>query len=156
MKLQLAPALADREMPAIDALADRLQPAVRAAIDGSGPITRNFLDGVWLGVPLHPPLTDIPIGAAVTATVLDGWGVVTRSTRADQQADGALAVSVAGALGAIATGLAEWRWLRAGRRRAATVHGVVNLVGMGFERCVAHGALDRSAVQREGPERFLG
>ena len=132
MTFQLAPAIADREIPALDAVADRLQPAVRTAIDGSGSLARDFLDGVWLGVPLHPPLTDVPIGAATTAALLDGWAAATGSPRADTQADGALAVSVAGAVGAIATGLAEWRWLRGGRRRAATVHGILNLAGMGL------------------------
>ena len=48
--------------------ADPLQKAVRAAIQGE---FKNFLHGTWLGHPLHPVLTDIPVGAWTAAQVLD-------------------------------------------------------------------------------------
>jgi nitrite reductase/ring-hydroxylating ferredoxin subunit/uncharacterized membrane protein len=130
MPFQLAAPIADRELPLIDGLADRIQPAVRSAIAASGRHGRNLIDGVWLGVPLHPPLTDVPIGAATAASMFDAVAAATGSSRADRQADGALAVAVVGALGAVATGLGEWRFLRGGTRRAATVHGLVNLGGL--------------------------
>lgn len=38
--------------------------------DASGGI-RNALDGTWLGHPLHPFLTGVPIGAWTTALVFD-------------------------------------------------------------------------------------
>ena len=33
---------------------------------------RDMLQGVWLGHPLHPAVIDLPIGAWVSAAVLDG------------------------------------------------------------------------------------
>ncbi|HEV7839815.1 MAG TPA: hypothetical protein VGO75_17220 [Gemmatimonadaceae bacterium] len=60
--------------PAIDQLADPLSKAVRTAYDSAGPVGRqatNAVHGVWLGHPLHPVFTDIPIGAWTTALALD-------------------------------------------------------------------------------------
>ena len=58
----------------LDTTADALQPAVRSAFDAHGPARRtikNFLHGTWLGHPLHPVLTDIPLGAWTAALLLD-------------------------------------------------------------------------------------
>ena len=60
--------------PAIDRVAEPLSKAVRAAYDAAGPVGRqakNALHGVWLGHPLHPVFTDVPIGAWTTALALD-------------------------------------------------------------------------------------
>ena len=62
-----------------DPLAARLQPLIRRAV--SPPPIRNFLDGVWLGAPLHPALTDVPVGAWTTALLLDGGSVFSPSAR---------------------------------------------------------------------------
>ena len=56
-----------------DPLAERLQPLIERAV--SAPPVRNFLDGVGLGAPLHPGLTDVPVGAWTTALVLDSRSV---------------------------------------------------------------------------------
>ena len=62
------------ENPAIDQIAEPLSKAVRAVFDAAGPGGRqakNALHGVWLGHPLHPVFTDLPIGAWTTALALD-------------------------------------------------------------------------------------
>src|ERR1700761_5962158 len=49
-----------------------LQKTIAEAYRAAGPLGRhlkNFYHGTWLGHPLHPVLTDIPLGAW-TATVL--------------------------------------------------------------------------------------
>src|SRR3954454_20409499 len=114
--LQLAERLAASQTW-LDGLSDRLQPIVREAVAGTGRRGADLLDGVWLGAPLHPALTDVPVGALTAAVTLDVVAVAARSRVIDQQADGALAVSVAGALAAAATGLSDWRYLRGERRR---------------------------------------
>jgi nitrite reductase/ring-hydroxylating ferredoxin subunit/uncharacterized membrane protein len=131
ISLQIAGAVADREWPALDRLADRTQPTIRSMIDRYRGVA-DVLDGVWQSVPLHPAITDVPIGAAMTATVLDVFGAVTGSGDADGHADAALKVAVLGSAGAAITGLAEWRWMRGGERRAASVHGLLNVVGLAF------------------------
>ena len=60
--------------PAIDRVAEPLSRAVRAAFDSAGAggkQAKNALHGVWLGHPLHPVFTDVPIGAWTTALALD-------------------------------------------------------------------------------------
>lgn len=129
ISIQIAGAVADREWPVLDRLANRTQPAIRSMIDRYRGVA-DVLDGVWLSVPLHPAITDLPIGAAVTATILDGFAAMTGSEDVDGHADAALLVAVLGSAGAAVTGLAEWRWLRGGERRAASVHGLMNLAGV--------------------------
>ena len=80
----------------LDAVGDALQPRIRAFVS-ERPGLRNVLDGRWLGAPLHPVLTDVPIGAWTAAVLLD------RVERDDDRArlhaaDGALAVGIAAAV----------------------------------------------------------
>jgi nitrite reductase/ring-hydroxylating ferredoxin subunit/uncharacterized membrane protein len=131
MTLKLAERLAGSQTW-LDGLSDRVQPVVRDAVQATGRRGADLLDGVWLGAPLHPALTDVPVGALTAAVVLDGVGLATRSRTIERQADGALAVSVAGALGAAATGLSDWRYMRGEKRRLAAGHGLLNVVGLAF------------------------
>jgi nitrite reductase/ring-hydroxylating ferredoxin subunit/uncharacterized membrane protein len=116
----------------LDGLSDRLQPLVRDAVAGTGRRGADLLDGVWLGAPLHPALTDVPVGALTAAVTLDGVATVTGSQTIERQADGALAVSVVGALAAATTGLSDWRYMRGEKRRLAAAHGLLNVVGLAF------------------------
>jgi nitrite reductase/ring-hydroxylating ferredoxin subunit/uncharacterized membrane protein len=116
-------------VPWLDPLAKRAQPPVQRFLSAR-PRLHNLLDGTWLGVPLHPALTDVPIGAWTSAFVLDLIAAVTGSETAEKAADGALAVGVAGALPAAATGTADWRDLIGEERRIATVHALLNVAGL--------------------------
>jgi nitrite reductase/ring-hydroxylating ferredoxin subunit/uncharacterized membrane protein len=131
MTLELAERIAASQTW-LDGLSDRLQPIVRETVDKSGRRTADLLDGVWLGAPLHPALTDVPVGALTAAVALDAVGIATGSRAVDRQADGALAVSVAGALAAAATGLSDWRFMRGEKRRLAAGHGLLNVIGLAF------------------------
>jgi nitrite reductase/ring-hydroxylating ferredoxin subunit/uncharacterized membrane protein len=114
----------------LDGVSDRVQPLVRGAVAKSGRQGADLLDGVWLGAPLHPALTDVPVGALTAAVALDAVGVLARSPTVARQADGALAISVAGALAAAVTGLSDWRYMRGESRRLAAGHGLMNAVGL--------------------------
>ena len=99
-----------------------LQKAVGAAYESAGPAGRqvkNFLHGVWLGHPLHPVLTDIPIGAWTAAMVLD--------IADSEAADTALKVGLAGAVAAAVTGLTDWQATDGPARRVGVTHGLLNL-----------------------------
>jgi nitrite reductase/ring-hydroxylating ferredoxin subunit/uncharacterized membrane protein len=113
----------------LDGVSDRLQPLVRSAVAKTGRRGADLLDGVWLGSPLHPAVTDVPVGALTAAVALDAVGVLTRSPTLARQADGALAVSLAGGVAAATTGLADYRYLRGETRRLAAGHGLLNGVG---------------------------
>jgi nitrite reductase/ring-hydroxylating ferredoxin subunit/uncharacterized membrane protein len=114
----------------LDGVSDRLQPIVLGAVAKLGRRGADLLDGVWLGAPLHPVLTDVPIGTLTAAVILDAVGVATRSPTVARQADGALAISVASSFAAAATGLADWRYMRGKSRRIAAGHGLLNLAGL--------------------------
>ena len=60
--------------PSIVQIAEPLSKVVRNAYESAGPIGRqakNAMHGVWLGHPLHPVFTDVPVGAWTTALALE-------------------------------------------------------------------------------------
>jgi nitrite reductase/ring-hydroxylating ferredoxin subunit/uncharacterized membrane protein len=116
------------DSPAIDRIAEPLSKVVRSAYDAGGPAGRqakNALHGVWLGHPLHPVLTDVPIGAWTTALALDAAANGDPGMR--RAATFAIGVGLTGALGAAVTGLTDWSETDGQSRRAGLVHGLLNL-----------------------------
>jgi nitrite reductase/ring-hydroxylating ferredoxin subunit/uncharacterized membrane protein len=114
--------------PAIDQVAEPLSKAVRGAYEAAGPAgqrAKNALHGVWLGHPLHPVFTDIPIGAWTTALALDA--AAGRDSGMRRAATFAMGVGLAGALGAAVTGLTDWSETDGEPRRAGLIHGLLNL-----------------------------
>jgi nitrite reductase/ring-hydroxylating ferredoxin subunit len=115
--LRIAKQLADLAEP-LDAVTEPVQEAVQAV---PKPV-RNALDGVWLGNPLHPALTDVPLGAWTTALALDLAG--------SEAADGALAVGILGSVPAALTGLNDWSHLKDDSRHIGTVHALLNSMAL--------------------------
>ncbi len=109
--------LADLAEP-LDPLAEPVQEAVNSVPQ---PI-RDVLDGVWFGNPLHPALTDVPLGAWSTAFVLDLVG--------SKSADDALAVGCLGAVPAALTGLNDWSHLEDDAKRIGVVHALLNSMAL--------------------------
>ncbi len=114
-----------RHLPLLDPIAEAVQPRVRSALDGN-PRLRAALEGQWLGTPLHPPLTDVPIGAGTAAVLFDAAETLTGSQGMARAADASLALGVLGALPAATTGVTDWRDLRDEQRRIATGHALLN------------------------------
>jgi len=107
-----------------------LQKGVAGAFDSAGTAgraARNFLHGVWLGHPLHPVLTDVPLGAWTAAVVLDAMEAAGNRGCA-RGADIAVQVGLAGAVGAAITGLTDWQATDGRARRVGVVHGLLNIV----------------------------
>jgi nitrite reductase/ring-hydroxylating ferredoxin subunit/uncharacterized membrane protein len=125
MSLRFARRLADR-VSFLDPVSDLLQKATNTLPKPA----RNVLDGTWLGVPLHPALTDVPIGAWTAAVGLDLLDVAARDDRFADAADAALALGVLGAVPAAATGLNDWSWLHGDAKRIGTIHAIVNSTGL--------------------------
>ena len=112
----------------LEPLAENVQRAVVAAFQAAGETgrrVRDFLHGTWLGHPLHPVLTDIPLGAWTVAIVLDVKGG--RNGHEDRAADAAIGVGLAGAVGAAVTGLTDWQHTSSDERRLGLVHGLLNI-----------------------------
>ncbi len=87
---------------------------------------KNALHGTWLGHPLHPALTDVPLGAWTAALVFDAVDLARGGGRG-RAADAAIAVGLAGALGAAVTGLNDWQHTDYAARRVGVAHGLLNL-----------------------------
>ena len=82
---------------------------------------KDFLNGTWLGHPIHPAITDVPIGAFVVALILDLVG----------QRDGAVVALVVGQVTFVAslvTGLADYTDADGTARARATTHGTIMFV----------------------------
>lgn len=109
-------------------LAERLQPLIKRAV--GVPAVRNALDGVWLGAPLHPALTDVPVGSWTAALLLDAAAVATGDEAMSGAADRVLAVGTIAALPAAAAGLNDLRDLVGQSRQVAMVHALLNVVGL--------------------------
>jgi hypothetical protein len=61
------------DQPALGSVATPLSRAIRAVYESAGPAVQqanNAMHGVWLGHPLHPVFTDLPLGAWTTGSCL--------------------------------------------------------------------------------------
>jgi nitrite reductase/ring-hydroxylating ferredoxin subunit/uncharacterized membrane protein len=118
----------------LEPLADRLQRAVTAIYQSGGETGRRIRDvlhGTWLGHPLHPVLTDVPLGAWSVAAAVD---LMNRDDgeRQHRAAEAAVAVGLIGAVGAAVTGATDWQHTDAETRRVGLVHGLLNLSATGL------------------------
>jgi len=108
---------------------DAIQPAVSNAFKAAGPAGRevkNFLHGTWLGHPLHPALTDVPIGAWTAALALDAMESISGRKELGAGADVAIAVGLLGAAGSAVTGLTDWSETYGRARKVGLLHGLLN------------------------------
>ncbi len=118
------------DQPSFDTVAKPLSDAVRDAYSRAGAVgqaAKNAMHGVWLGHPLHPVFTDVPIGAWTTGLVLDAVGAMRGDPAVDNAADIAMAVGLAGAAAAAVTGLTDWSETDGQSRRTGFLHGVLNV-----------------------------
>jgi nitrite reductase/ring-hydroxylating ferredoxin subunit len=83
---------------------------------------RNLLSGTWLGHPLHPVLSDLPIGAWSMAALLDA-----RDLRA---ADALVGVGIAAAVPTAAAGLNDWSDTYGEETRVGLVHAAANTTAL--------------------------
>ncbi|HZV48876.1 MAG TPA: Rieske 2Fe-2S domain-containing protein [Candidatus Dormibacteraeota bacterium] len=89
---------------------------------------RNLLSGTYLGHPLHPMLTDLPIGAWTMATLLDAVG----GPDAEPAADRLVAVGALAAVPTAASGLNDWSDTTGPETRLGLLHAAVNLATLGL------------------------
>ncbi|WP_232234546.1 Rieske 2Fe-2S domain-containing protein [Actinoplanes sp. N902-109] len=127
---------------ALDALSDRIQGAVQSATPRR---LRDVLHGTWVGHPLHPVLVQVPVGAFISASVLDALPGQSKA------ATTLIRVGVAGAVPAIAAGWVDWSSLSKDQRRVGLVHAAGNAVAVGLYV----GSLAARSSGRWGLGRFL-
>jgi nitrite reductase/ring-hydroxylating ferredoxin subunit/uncharacterized membrane protein len=119
----------------LDPVSDTLQKAVTQAYASGGTAgqqVKNLLSGTWLGHPLHPLLTDVPIGAWTVALACDALEVGSQRAVFAPGADAAVALGLGGALGAALSGLSDWHFTLDRPRRLGLAHGLLNLSATGL------------------------
>jgi nitrite reductase/ring-hydroxylating ferredoxin subunit/uncharacterized membrane protein len=97
--------------------------AIFAALYKPIPIIKDLLNGVWLGHPLHPAITDVPIGAYVVALVLDLSGQRSAATAS-------MGVGIVFMVLAALAGYADYIDLEGKPRRFGTIHSSLMLVAL--------------------------
>ncbi len=105
---------------------------------------RNLLSGTKLGHPVHPMLTDLPIGAWSMSTLLDAVGGIS----AEPAADLLVGAGILSAIPTAMTGLNDWSDTIGGERRIGTVHAGANVAALGLYLA--------SLVARRGGRRGRG
>jgi nitrite reductase/ring-hydroxylating ferredoxin subunit len=89
--------------------------------------TKDLLAGTWLGHPVHPMLTDVPIGAWTSAFVLDLFG----GRQVRRAADALVGVGVLAAVPTAATGLSDLADTEEPEERSlGTAHALANLTAV--------------------------
>ncbi|HEY8184330.1 MAG TPA: Rieske 2Fe-2S domain-containing protein [Thermoanaerobaculia bacterium] len=105
-----------------------LQKAVHGVFVGdAGRDIKNFLHGTWLGHPLHPVLTAIPVGAWTVALALDALEGMSGRKECGSAADLAIGVGLIGAVGSAVTGITDWSETNGSARRVGLLHGLLNV-----------------------------
>ena len=110
---------------------------------GPGPV-KDLLSGTWLGHPLHPMLTDLPIGAWTSAFVLDVVG----GERAADAARMLVGVGVVAAVPTAVSGWSDWADTEGEDRTIGLTHALGNIAATAL-----YGA---SWLARKGGRRGLG
>lgn len=125
----MAEKLADRvveQMAWLDPIADVTQDTINKTVQANAPqgqMVKDALHGVWLGHPLHPALVSVPLGAWTATLLLDLTG-------AEDGADLALGLGIAGAAGAALAGVADWNDTSGSERRIGLLHGLLNTTAL--------------------------
>lgn len=110
------------DLPASSTIAGVVQPAIKNALlaTASGRALKTALHGAWIGHPLHPILTDVPIGAWTMAAVFDCAGN-------DAAADVCIGVGLVAAAPTAITGLNDWTELSGRPARVGVAHATFNI-----------------------------
>ncbi|HEV7129452.1 MAG TPA: DUF2231 domain-containing protein [Ktedonobacterales bacterium] len=95
---------------------------------------KSLLNGTWLGHPLHPLLTDVPVAAWVLTGLFDIIWLIAPATNAwaARAAEVTVLAGLVGAAGAIATGLTDWSDTYGRERSVGFLHGLFNIIAFGL------------------------
>lgn len=127
---------------ALDRVAGPLEQAARPVLRRE-PVSR-LLSGTWLGHRLHPMLTDVVIGAWMSASLIDAAG--DESARA--HARRLVGVGIVSSLPTVASGVHDWLDYGTKVRRAGVVHALANATGLALQ--VASWTARRGGRHRRG------
>lgn len=119
--------------PLAERVSDALQHIIQVVVGAQRKPPRrlkSLLNGTWLGHPLHPLITDIPVTAWVITAVFDVIWLISPTTFAwaARGAEVTVVLGLLGALGAIVTGLTDWSDTYGAERRVGLNHAIFNAI----------------------------
>jgi nitrite reductase/ring-hydroxylating ferredoxin subunit/uncharacterized membrane protein len=115
----------------LEPVADFLQKVVLGSyklLGNPGHALKTFFHGTWLGHPLHPVLTDIPLGAWTIAVIFDLSYLIERSHGWVSAADVTIFIGLLAAVGAAVSGYTDWSATFGRERRVGIAHGLLNTI----------------------------
>ncbi len=110
-------------------LQDKGPEFIKKAFVTAGPVgqsAKNALHGVWLSHPLHPAITDVPVGGWTVAAALDALEMFGAS-KYRAGADAAVAIGLLGAVPAALSGITDWSDTHGKPQRVGAIHGMLNM-----------------------------
>lgn len=119
------------ERRGIDKVALPLQRKLRELFESpTGRSAAALLRGNWLGHPLHPAVTDIPIGSWTAACLFDLGANLWDDPSLERAAEAAVGVGIFGAVLSAVTGVADWATTTDRQRRVGLVHANLNSIAL--------------------------
>jgi nitrite reductase/ring-hydroxylating ferredoxin subunit/uncharacterized membrane protein len=125
--------MSETPAPFAERFSDGLQAVIQKVLGVPGKSPRrlkSFLNGTWLGHPLHPLITDIPITSWVLTAIFDIIWLITRSSWSAYAAFVSVIVGILAALAAAVTGLTDWGDTYGAERRVGLNHALFNTIAL--------------------------
>lgn len=124
-----------KRIPGLERAGAQLASNIHEAVLSGGSLTRALADalhGTWFGHPLHPALTDIPIGAWLMAGVFDAYAGMGGGRPAEQAADTLVGIGVAAAVPTALAGMADYSAIDDQAIAVGAAHALLNTAGLGL------------------------
>jgi nitrite reductase/ring-hydroxylating ferredoxin subunit/uncharacterized membrane protein len=137
------------EQAGLDEVAAKLQDVINRVAGNlpGGNTTKDLLHGTTIGHPLHPILTDVPIGAFTFATFFD---LLSLGRRPSNTATALLGIGLAAVPPTALAGAMDWEYTGGAGRRVGLGHAAMNSVASLF-----FGASLLARLTGSGPARLL-
>jgi nitrite reductase/ring-hydroxylating ferredoxin subunit/uncharacterized membrane protein len=124
-----------KRVPGLEQAGKQLANSIHSAVLQGGSLTRAIADvlhGTWFGHPLHPALTDIPIGAWALASGFDAYAGLGGGAHAEHTADTLIAIGVVAAVPTALAGMADYSAMDEDAIAVGTAHALLNSAGLGL------------------------
>ena len=124
-----------KRIPGLEQAGKQLANSIHSAVLQGGSLTRAIADalhGTWFGHPLHPALTDIPIGAWALAAGFDAYAGLGGGQPAERTADTLIAIGVVAAVPTALAGMADYSAMDEDAIAVGTAHALLNSAGLGL------------------------
>jgi nitrite reductase/ring-hydroxylating ferredoxin subunit/uncharacterized membrane protein len=125
-----------KRIPGLEQAGAQLGGSIHNAVLAGGSLTRAVADALhgssWFGHPLHPALTDIPVGAWMLAALFDASAAIGGGRAAERTADSLIAIGAAAAVPTALAGIADYSAIKQDAVAIGAAHGLLNSAGLGL------------------------